>query len=180
MGSQFMSLHLVDPAVIQARLRGDFVDLVDTLYRQEKPPNDDLRSAFEVMARGTFVFLPKGQTHPDGLMYCRAVEYLLTTLGRRQWGIEFYPDESEYPMWELAFGRCEATWLDLPQSEHGIAIIAWKSPDTCRSLAGSIRRTLETGSFNPRYSPRESLEECLVALDEGRSTGFGLFVIFQG
>jgi len=180
MGSQFMSLHLVDPAVIQARLRGDFADLVETLYRQEKPPDEALRPAFEVMARGTFVFLPKGESHPDGLMYCRAVEYLLTTLGRRQWSIEFYPDESEYTMWELAFGRCEASWLDLPHSEHGIGITAWKSPRTCGAFTGSIRGALQDQSFNPRYSPRASLEECLAALEEGYSTDYGLFVIFQG
>src|SRR5262245_34397132 len=103
MGSQFLSLHLVDPALVQARLRGDLPDLVDAIYRGEKPPDERLLPAFEVMARGTFVFLAKGEARPDGLLYCRAVEHLLETLGRRRWGLEFYPDEGEYPLWGLAF-----------------------------------------------------------------------------
>ncbi|HRI64063.1 MAG TPA: hypothetical protein PK156_07485 [Polyangium sp.] len=180
MGSQYMSLHIADPALIQARLRGDFADLVESLYRGDKPPADELRPAFEIMARGTFVFLPKGKTHPEGIIYCRAVEHLLRTLGRRTLGIEFYPDEGEDPFWELAFGRCEAPWLDLPHCESGIAVTAWRSPNTCGSMAWSIRRALETQSFNPRYSPKTSLEEALPALEEGHSSRHGLFSIFQG
>lgn len=175
-----MSLHLVDPALVQARLRGDFVDLVDTLYRADKPPDQELRPAFEVMARATFVFLPKRQMHPEGLMYCRAVEYLLRTLGNQRWEVEFYPDEGESPLWELAFGRCEASWLDLPQSESGIGIISWKSPDTCRSYAWEIQDGRRQNTYNPRYSPSVTLEECLAALEAGHRSGHGLFVIFQG
>lgn len=180
MGSQFVSVHLVDPALIQARLRGDDPNLVEAIYRHDKPPNEELRPAFEVMARGTFVFLPKGQTHPDGAMYCRAVEHLLVTLGRKTWSLEFYPDESEYALWQLAFGRCDATWLDLPQSESGIAVIAWKNPDTCRSLGHTLRRDRETKSLNPRYSPEATVDEAVQALAEGASSGHGVFVIFQG
>lgn len=180
MGSQFLSLHLVDPALIQARLRGDFPDLAHSIYRGETPPSPDLRPAFELMARGTFVFLPKGVSHPDGLVYCRAVEYLFETLGRRAWSLEFYPDEGEYAMWELAFGRCEASFLDLPHSDSGIGVTAWKSPDTCRSLMNSITRSLKERSFNPRYSPEATLMEALEAFREGDASGHGLFSIFQG
>ncbi len=180
MGSQFLSLHLVDPALVQARLRGDLPELVKTIYASENPPSDELRPAFELMARGTFVFLPKGETHPDGLMYCRALEYLFTTLGRRTWSLEFYPDEGEYPLWQLAFGPCEASWLDLPQSDTGIGVTAWKSPGTCRSLSYSMKRALDERSFNPQYSPEATLEEAIEALAEGSSSGHGLFAIFQG
>lgn len=180
MGSQFLSLHLVDPALVQARLRGDVPDLADAIYRAERPPKEELRPAFEVMGRGTFVFLPKGRAHPEGLLYCRAVEHLLETLGRRRWGLEFYPDEGEYPLWQLAFGRCDASWLDLPQSDSGIGVTAWKSPDTCRSLASSVGRALGEGSYNPRYSPEATLREAQAALQEGASSGHGLFAIFQG
>lgn len=180
MGSQFMSLHVADPEVLKARLRGDFPDLADTLQKNPKPPSEKLRPAFELMGRGTFVFLPKGREHPDGLMYCRAFEYLLGTLGRRVWNIEFYPDEGEYAMWTLAFGRCEASWLDLPATESGIAVTTWKSPDTCRSLRGSLEHALQSKSFNPRYSPQVSIEECIQALDEAVSSRYGLFTIFQG
>lgn len=180
MGSQFVSLHLADPALIQARLRGDFPDVAVSIYQGSDPPSEELRPAFEVMGRGTFVFLPKGATHPAGLLYCRAVEHLLRTLGRRTWSVELYPDEGEHALWELSFGRCEASWLDLPQSDTGIAVTAWKSPATCRSLAGSIRHALGAGSFNPRYSPEETLRECAAALDEGSSSGYGLFTIYQG
>lgn len=178
MGSQFMSLHLVEPALVQARLRGDFADLVEQLYNAEKPPRNELRPAFEVMARGTFVFLPKGQTHPEGLMYCRAVEHLLRTLGTRHWEVEFYPDEGESPLWDLAFGRCEAQWLDVPQCDSGIAVISWKSPDTCRSFVGQIRHQRQ--EYNPRYSPAVTLDACQEALEAGHSSGHGLFAIFQG
>lgn len=180
MGSQFLDLHLVDPALIQARLRGDIPDLADAIYRAESAPDKALRPAFEVMARGTFVFLPKGRELPDGLIYCRAVEHLLSTLGRRAWSLEYYPDESEYPLWSLGFQRCEADWLDLPKSESGIAAIAWRSPKTCRSLMFSIEATLGDKSFNPRYSPEATLREAAAALGEGASSGHGLFSIFQG
>jgi hypothetical protein len=180
MGSQFMSLRVADPEILKARLRGDFPDIVDALYKNPKPPEIKLRPAFELMARGTFVFLPKGREHPDGLMVCRAFEYLLETLGQRRWNIEFYPDESEDAMWTLAFGRCEAAWLDLPATETGIGTTAWKSPDTCRSLRGSLQRALQTKSYNPRYSPQSSIEECIQALDEAISSRYGLFTIFQG
>jgi len=180
MGSQYMSLHVADPEILKARLRGDFPDLVETLYQSEKPPANELRPAFELMARGTFVFLPKGREHPDGILYCRAFEYLLQTLGKRAWSIEFYPDESEYAMWSLAFGRCEASWLDLPATESGIAATAWKSRETCRSLLGDIEHSLASNSFNPRYSPKESLEECKEALNEAFVSRFGIFTIFQG
>lgn len=180
MGSQYMSLHVADPKILEARLRGDFPDLVDTLYQSVKPPANELRPAFELMARGTFVFLPKGREHSDGLLYCRAFEYLLQMLGKRVWNIEFYPDESEYAMWSLAFGRCEAQWLDLPTTESGIAVTAWKSRETCRTMFGEIAHALESNSFNPRYSPKESLVECKEALDEGFSSRLGLFTIFQG
>ena len=36
---------------------------------------------------------------------------------------------------------------------------AWKSPATCRSIAGSIRHALATRTYNPRYSPEATLEE---------------------
>jgi hypothetical protein len=180
MGSQYMSLHLADPEILAARLRGDFPNLVDSLYQNPKPPANELRPAFEIMARGTFVFLPKGREHPLGLLYCRAFEYLLVTLGQRVWSIEFYPDEGEEGLWNLAFGRCEASWLDLPATESGIATTTWKSQDTCRSLLGDVNNALTSNSFNPRYSPRESLVECQQALNEAISTRFGLFTIFQG
>ncbi|MBK8259676.1 MAG: hypothetical protein IPK82_44340 [Polyangiaceae bacterium] len=178
MGSQFMSLHLVDPKLVQARLRGDFPDLARTVYEGQAPPPKELQPAFELMARGMFCFLKKGETHPDGMMYCRAVEHLFKTLGRRHWQLEFYPDEGQYPLWELAFGRCEATWLDLPHSNSGIAVTAWKSPETCRSFAYSIERSLKAESFNPRLSPETTLREAVEALREG--SDFGLFAIFQG
>ncbi len=180
MGSQYLSLHLVDPALVQARLRGDFPDIVATIYGGEKPPSEELRPAFERMGRGTFVFLPKGAVHPEGILYCRAVEHLLETLGRRRWSLEFYPDEGEEALWGLAFGRCEASWLDLPHSDSGIAVTAWKSPATCRSIAGSIRHALATRSYNPRYSPEATLEEAAQAVAEGSSSDHGLFAIFQG
>lgn len=180
MGSQFLSLHLADPTLIQARLRGDFPDIAETIYRAEKPPDNELRPAFEVMGRGTFVFLPKGRLHPDAFMYCRAVEHLLRTLGRKEWCLEYAPDEGEYAMWELSFGKCEATWLDLPRTDSGIADTAWRSPATCRSLAYSIGRILAEKSFNPRMSPEETLKEAAEALKEGASSGHGLFAIFQG
>ena len=180
MGSQYMSLHLADPELLKSRLRGDFPDLVETLYKSAKPPAEQLRPAFELMARGTFVFLPKGREHPDGYVYCRAFEYLLETVGRRVWNIEFYPDESEDALWSLAYGRCEASWLDLPATETGIAATAYRSRDTCRSLLGSIDHALRSNSFNPRYSPKSSLEECKQALDEAFTSRLGLFTIFQG
>ena len=72
MGSQYLSLHLVDPAPVQARLRGDFPDIASTIYSTEKPPSEELRPAFELMGRGTFVFLPKRAVHPEGILFCRA------------------------------------------------------------------------------------------------------------
>lgn len=180
MGSQFMSLHVADPEILKARLRGDFPDLVETFYKHPKPPDAQLRPAFELMARGTFVFLPKRRELPEGWIYSRAFEYLLDTLGRRRWSIEFYPDESEDAMWSLSFGRCEAAWLDLPATETGIGATAWRSPDMCRSLRGSLQHALQSQSYNPRYSPKYSIEECLQALDEAISSRYGLFTIFQG
>lgn len=180
MGSQFLDLRLVDPALVQARVRGDIPDLVDAIYRGDNAPDASLRPAFEVMARGTFVFLPKGKGIPDGLLYCRALEHLLSTLGRRVGCLEYYPDESEYALWELSFRACEAEWLDLPASDSGIATIAWRSPATCRALSYSIGRALADRSFNARYSPEATLREAAVALDEGSSSGHGLFAIFQG
>lgn len=132
------------------------------------------------MARGVFVFLPKGEVLPDGLLYCRAIEHLLSTLKRRAWCLEYYPDESEHALWELSFRACEAEWLDLPRSDSGIAAIAWRSPETCRALSSSIRRALADGSFNARYSPEATLREAALALDEGWSSGYGLFAVFQG
>jgi hypothetical protein len=180
MGSQFLDLHLVDPTLLQARLRGDMPDLVDVLYRAAEPPEQILRPAFEIMARGTFVFLPKGENHPDGAMYGRAVEYLLKTLGQKRWCLEYYPDEGEYPLWALSFGRCDAVWLDVPASDSGIPALAWRSPDTCRSLALSISATLADRSFNSRYSPESTLTEAEQALREGSLSGYGIFTIFQG
>lgn len=180
MGSQFLDLHLVDPALVQARLRGDIPDLADAIYRGDNAPDASLRPAFEVMARGTFVFLPKGKAISDGLMYCRAVEHLLSTLGRRVWSLEYYPDESEHALWRLGFQACEAPWLDLPATDSGIAALAWRSPETCRSLSYSIGRALADRSFNARYSPEATLREAAVALDEGSASGHGLFAIFQG
>jgi hypothetical protein len=180
MGSQFLDLHLVEPALVQARLRGDFPDLAATVYASAAPPDPALRPAFEVMAKGTFVFLPKGVEHPDGLLYCRAVEHLLATLGRRKWCLEYYPDEGDHALWELGYGRCEAEWLDLPEPDTGIAITRWRSPERCRALSHSIGRALADGSFNPRYSPEATLREAAAALGEGSSSGHGLFAIFQG
>jgi hypothetical protein len=180
MGSQYIDLHLVDPALVQARLRGDIPDLVDTLYRAAEPPHDALRPAFAVMARGTFVFLRKGARHPEGAEYGRAVEYLLQTLGQKKWCLEYYPDEGEYPLWELSFGKCDANWLDVPGSDSGIPALAWRSPETCSSLAYSISRNLADRSFNPRYSPERTLQEAQLALQEGSSSGLGIFTVFQG
>lgn len=180
MGSKFLDLHLVDPALVQARLRGDLPDLEGTIYRGDGAPDPALRPAFEVMARGTFVFLPKGREHPDGHVYCRAVEHLLTTLGRKKWCLEYAPDESEYPLWHLGYGKCDAEWLDVPDSESGIGIIRYRSPDTCRSLRGYVERALETGEYNPRYSPEATLREAAAALSEGASSRHGLFAIYQG
>lgn len=180
MGSQFLDLHLADPRLLQARLRGDFPDLAETIYRAQDAPDPSLRPAFEVMARGTFVFLPKGAEHPDGIVYCRAFEHLLATLGRRKWCLEYYPDESEYSLWQLGFGKCEAAWLDLPKSESGIATIGWRSPAECRALSYAIGRSLGEGSFNARFSPEATLREAVTALDEGSSSEYGLFAIFQG
>ena len=180
MGSQFLDLYLVDPELPRARLRGDFPDLADTIYAASAPPDPALRPAFEVMARGTFVFLPKGATHPDGLFYNRAFEHLLAKLGRRRACLEYYPDEGEYPLWELGYGKCEADWLDLPRADSGIPTIGWRSPATCRALSYSIGRALAEGSFNPRYSPEATLREAVAALDEGSSSEYGLFAIFQG
>ena len=180
MGSQFLDLHLVDPQLVRARLRGDFPDLADTLYKASGAPHPSLRPAFEIMARGTFVFLPKGAEHPEGHLYGRAVEHLLLTLGRRAACLEYYPDESEYALWELGFGKCDAEWLDLPRSESGIPAIAWRSPETCRALSRAIGGALEERSFNARFSPEASLREAAAALDEGSSSGYGVFSIFQG
>ena len=180
MGSQFLDLHLVDPTLLQARLRGDIPDLASVLYSAAEPPEEILRPAFAIMARGTFVFLPKGKSHPEGALYGRAVEYLLRTLGQKRWCLEYYPDEGEYPLWELSFGRCDASWLDVPASDSGIPALAWRSPDTCRGLAYSISRTLADRSFNSRYSPERTLIEAEQALREGSSSGHGIFTIFQG
>ncbi|TKD01540.1 hypothetical protein [Polyangium fumosum] len=180
MGSQFLDLLLVDPAPLQARIRGDVADLVDAVYRAAEPPDERLRPAFEVMARGTFVFLPKRAEHPDGAMYGRAVEVLLASFAQRKWSLEYYPDESESPLWELSYRACEAEWLDLPSSPSGIPAIAWRSPDTCRRLASSIAQALSSRSFNERYSPEATLREAKEALDVGSSSGHGLFTIFQG
>lgn len=180
MGSQFLDLLLVDPALLQARLRGDIPELADAVYRAADAPDERLRAAFEVMARGTFVFLPKGAEHPEGAMYGRAVEHLLSTLARRKWCLEYYPDEGEYPLWELSYRRCDGEWLDLPASESGIPAIAWRSPETCRSLSRSIVHALSSRSFNERYSPEATLRDAKDALEEGSSSGHGLFTIFQG
>ncbi|MFO0589221.1 MAG: hypothetical protein U0441_16915 [Polyangiaceae bacterium] len=180
MGSQYLDLHLVDPALVQARLRGDLPDLVASLYGGEGAPDPALRPAFELMARGTFVFLPKGREHPEGHLHARAVEHLLTTLGKKKWCLEYYPDESEYPLWELGYGKCDAEWLDVPNPEHGIPLVRWRSPDTCRSLRGAIERSLERGDYNARYSPEASLREAVAALSEGASSRHGLFAVYQG
>ncbi|MEZ4301848.1 MAG: hypothetical protein R3B70_43340 [Polyangiaceae bacterium] len=137
------------------------------------------RAAATRFGARAFVFLPKGREHPEGILYCRAFERLLATLGRRSWWLEFYPDEGEYPLWELAFGRCEASWLDLPHSESGIAVTAWKSPATCRSLWSAADRAVASESYNPRYSLRRRSRR-RRALPEGAVSGHGIFAIFQG
>lgn len=180
MGSQFLDLHLADPALLLARVRGDFPDLAGATYAASPGLDPRLRPAFEVMARGTLVFLPKGEEHPDGLVYCRAFEHLLATLGEARWCLEYYPDESEYPLWELGYAKCEAPWVSLPHDPSGIGVIAWRSPATCRSLRHTIERTLEDGSYQPRYSPEATLREAATALGRGADSGYGLFTIYQG
>jgi len=179
MGSKFFDLHLADPGRIAGLVRGDQPDLVEQLQRRESPPDPRLEPAFALMARGTFVFLPKGREHPEGLLYSRAVEYLLVEFGERRWGIEFYPDEDEDALWQLAFGRCEAAWLDLPHADTGIATIGWRSPKTCGGLAWSLARRLADASFNPRYISAASLTEVIEALERGSSSEHGLFAIYQ-
>lgn len=179
MGSHFFDLHLANPEAIATRVRGDDPNLVQTLRQRPEPPDERLIPAFEVMAKGLLCFLPKGADHPEGIVYCRAVEYLLNAYGERRWGIEFYPDEDEWAIWTLVFDRCEAEWLTLPFADSEVATIRWRSARTCQSASWSLQTRLREQSFNPRYISAASLEEMIAALDEGSRTGYGLFVIYQ-
>ena len=180
MGSQFISVFIADPSVIQGKLRGDDPDLAAAMFAREPKPDEALRPAFELMSKGMLVFLDKPREHPDAALYLRAVEHVLIAHEKRSGSLEFYPDEGEYPLWSLTFDRCEASWLDVPKSESGIPTLAWRSPQSCRSLASSMRRALSTGEFNERYSPERTQKEAIELLDEGSATDFGAFVMFQG
>ncbi|MFO0563307.1 MAG: hypothetical protein U0269_35115 [Polyangiales bacterium] len=180
MGSQFVTLYIADPAVIQAKLRGDDPDIASALYASDPKLAPALRPAFEVIGKGLLCFMDKQREHPEGHVYLRAVEHILDAHKKRSGSLEFYPDEGEYPLWSLTYDRCEAEWLTVPQSESGIPTLAWRSPQTCRSLASSMRRALSTGEFNQRFSPDYTLTAAIELLDEGASTNFGVFAMFQG
>ncbi len=179
MGSQFIDIYVADPDEAHAAVRGDRPALFAAMFASDDPPAPELRPAFEVMGQGTFCFLPKAVEHPDGLRYCRAFERVLKAIGGRRWGIECYPDESLSPVWNLAFGRCEADWLSLPHSESGVGVIAWRSPGTASSFARSARELRRSGEYERSYASDDTLAEIAEACDEGRARGFGIFTIYQ-
>lgn len=180
MGSQFVTLYIADPAVIQAKLRGDEPEIASAVFAADPKPDEALRPAFEVIGKGLLCFMDKLRDHPEGHLYLRAAEHIIDSNKRKSGSLEFYPDEGEHPLWSLTYDRCEAEWLTVPQSESGIPTLAWRSAQTCRSLASSMRRALSTGEFNARFSPDSTLNAAIELLDEGASTNFGAFVMFQG
>lgn len=177
MGSKFFDLHLADPRRVQTVLQGGAPELVESWRTREG--TERLWPAFDTMARGTFVFLPRMATHDEGAMYGRAVEHALGELGTRRWGVEFYPDESEWAVYSLVFSRCEAEWLTLPESPHGVPLVRYRSPSTCSSTALTLRLQLERGENDPRFISQAELQVAIEALEAGASSGYGLFSIYQ-
>ncbi|MCB9759787.1 MAG: hypothetical protein H6739_08080 [Alphaproteobacteria bacterium] len=177
MGSKFLDLLLLDPLALRAWVQGDDPTAFDALLADL--PDEALRPAFELMARGTFIFLPKGREHPLGGPACRAVEHLMRRLDHTRCCLEFYPDEGEYALWSLAFGRCEAPWLTVPDTTYGVGEVRWRSPETCRMLSSSMSSAARNETFNPRYVNAATLQEGADFLWQGWTTKHGVFAVYQ-
>jgi len=179
MGSQFIDIYVADPAEAHAAVRGDRPELFAAMFAGDEPPPEELRPAFAVMEAGTFCFLAKGRSRPDGLLYCRAFEHILRAIGGRRWGIECYVGDSAYFLSDLAFGRCEADWLTLPRSGTGVADSSWRAPRTSFSMANQAARLLASGDYERRFVSPETLREIQAACAEGYRNEFGVFTIYQ-
>ena len=179
MGSQFIDIYVADPAEAHAAVRGERPALFAKIFAGEDPPSAEQRRAFEVMEQSTFCFLAKGRTRADGIHYCRAFERILKAIDGKRWGIECYPDESAYMLWDLAFGDCEAEWLTLPHSDSGVAVIAWRSPRAAYSIGARAKGMHDSGEYERRYVSPETLLEIHEACMQGYRSEFGIFTIYQ-
>lgn len=166
MGSRFLDLSSWTPSSRERGCEAICPDLADTIYAASEPPDPALRQAFEVMARGTFVFLPRARRTRKGSSTAAPSSACWPSSGAAARASNTTLTRADARSGSSAMASARPSWLDLPRADSGIPTIGWRSPATCRALSYSIGRALAEGSFNPRYSPEATLREAVAALDE--------------